>query len=198
MWRPLQLLKKWENSKRGIITGSLGCQNSPICHVKVCYDYISQASPPIDYPTKNCSRQQQGDKFFSLFVYITCYFVIDHLNVIGWLNVDHSVFQKEELWLALIYLCSNCIPFYIIYVSLGVFNSEKALYKDCMKFRGHRVIWSVKLWPHPRETTHPNQSVAILMLKGTVLYSNYYFNHMATYHVQTHANFLGPSNDKLD
>ena len=118
MWRPLQLLKKWENSKRGIITGSLGCQNSPICHVKVCYDYISQASPPIDYPTKNCSRQQQGDKFFSLFVYITCYFVIDHLNVIGWLNVDHSVFQKEELWLALIYVCSNCIPFYIIYVSL--------------------------------------------------------------------------------
>ena len=118
MWRPLQLLKKWENSKRGIITGSLGCQNSPICHVKVCYDYISQASPPIDYPTKNCSRQQQGDKFFSLFVYITCYFVIDHLNVIGWLNVDHSVFQKEELWLALIYICSNCIPFYIIYVSL--------------------------------------------------------------------------------
>ena len=110
--------KKWENSKRGIITGSLGCQNSPICHVKVCYDYISQASPPIDYPTKNCSRQQQGDKFFSLFVYITCYFVIDHLNVIGWLNVDHSVFQKEELWLALIYVCSNCIPFYIIYVSL--------------------------------------------------------------------------------
>ena len=118
MWRPLQLLKKWENSKRGIITGSLGCQNSPICHVKVCYDYISQASPPIDYPTKNCSKQQQGDKFFSLFVYITCYFVIDHLNVIGWLNVDHSVFQKEELWLALIYVCSNCIPFYIIYVSL--------------------------------------------------------------------------------
>ena len=118
MWRPLQLLKKWENSKRGIITGSLGCQNSPICHVKVCYDYISQASPPIDYPTKNCSRQQQGDNFFSLFVYITCYFVIDHLNVIGWLNVDHSVFQKEELWLALIYVCSNCIPFYIIYVSL--------------------------------------------------------------------------------
>ena len=118
MWRPLQLLKKWENSKRGIITGSLGCQNSPICHVKVCYDYISQASPPIDYPTKNCSRQQQGDKFFSLFVYITCYFVIDHLNVIGWLNVDHSVFQKEELWLALIYVCSNCIPFYIIYISL--------------------------------------------------------------------------------
>ena len=111
--------KKWENSKRGIITGSLGCQNSPICHVKVCYDYISQASPPIDYPTKNCSRQQQGDKFFSLFVYITCYFVIDHLNVIGWLNVDHSVFQKEELWLALIYVCSNCIPFYIIYVSLA-------------------------------------------------------------------------------
>ena len=121
MWRPLQLLKKWENSKRGIITGSLGCQNSPICHVKVCYDYISQASPPIDYPTKNCSRQQQGDKFFSLFVYITCYFVIDHLNVIGWLNVDHSVFQKEELWLALIYVCSNCIPFYIIYVSLPDF-----------------------------------------------------------------------------
>ena len=120
MWRPLQLLKKWENSKRGIITGSLGCQNSPICHVKVCYDYISQASPPIDYPTKNCSRQQQGDKFFSLFVYITCYFVIDHLNVIGWLNVDHSVFQKEELWLALIYVCSNCIPFYIIYVSLSI------------------------------------------------------------------------------
>ena len=118
MWRPLQLLKKWENSKRGIITGSIGCQNSPICHVKVCYEYISQASPPIDYPTKNCSRQQQGDKFFSLFVYITCYFVIDHLNVIGWLNVDHSVFQKEELWLALIYVCSNCIPFYIIYVSL--------------------------------------------------------------------------------
>ena len=120
MWRPLQLLKKWENSKRGIITGSIGCQNSPICHVKVCYEYISQASPPIDYPTKNCSRQQQGDKFFSLFVYITCYFVIDHLNVIGWLNVDHSVFQKEELWLALIYVCSNCIPFYIIYVSLGI------------------------------------------------------------------------------
>ena len=119
MWRPLQLLKKWENSKRGIITSSLGCQNSPICHVKVCYDYISQASPPIDYPTKNCSRQQQGDKFFSLFVYITCYFVIDHLNVIGWLNVDHSVFQKEELWLALIYVYSNCIPFYIIYVSLA-------------------------------------------------------------------------------
>ena len=119
MWRPLQLLKKWENSKRGIITGSIGCQNSPICHVKVCYEYISQASPPIDYPTKNCSRQQQGDKFFSLFVYITCYFVIDHLNVIGWLNVDHSVFQKEELWLALIYVCSNCIPFYIIYVSLA-------------------------------------------------------------------------------
>ena len=58
-------------------------QNSPICHVKVCYDYISQASPPIDYPTKNCSKQLQGDKFFSLFVYITCYFVIDHLNVIG-------------------------------------------------------------------------------------------------------------------
>ena len=122
MWRPLQLLKKWENSKRGIITGSIGCQNSPICHVKVCYEYISQASPPIDYPTKNCSRQQQGDKFFSLFVYITCYFVIDHLNVIGWLNVDHSVFQKEELWLALIYVCSNCIPFYIIYVSLGLPN----------------------------------------------------------------------------
>ena len=136
MWRPLQLLKKWENSKRGIITGSIGCQNSPICHVKVCYEYISQASPPIDYPTKNCSRQQQGDKFFSLFVYITCYFVIDHLNVIGWLNVDHSVFQKEELWLALIYVCSNCIPFYIIYVSLGVakrtpkskwFNSSEKL-----------------------------------------------------------------------
>ena len=125
MWRPLQLLKKWENSKRGIITGSLGCQNSPICHVKVCYDYISQASPPIDYPTKNCSRQQQGDKFFSLFVYITCYFVIDHLNVIGWLNVDHSVFQKEELWLALIYVCSNCIPFYIIYVSLGQPSTKK-------------------------------------------------------------------------
>ena len=124
MWRPLQLLKKWENSKRGIITGSIGCQNSPICHVKVCYEYISQASPPIDYPTKNCSRQQQGDKFFSLFVYITCYFVIDHLNVIGWLNVDHSVFQKEELWLALIYVCSNCIPFYIIYVSLGATRSK--------------------------------------------------------------------------
>ena len=124
MWRPLQLLKKWENSKRGIITGSLGCQNSPICHVKVCYDYISQASPPIDYPTKNCSRQQQGDKFFSLFVYITCYFVIDHLNVIGWLNVDHSVFQKEELWLALIYVCSNCIPFYIIYVSLVAWRNS--------------------------------------------------------------------------
>ena len=132
MWRPLQLLKKWENSKRGIITGSLGCQNSPICHVKVCYDYISQASPPIDYPTKNCSRQQQGDKFFSLFVYITCYFVIDHLNVIGWLNVDHSVFQKEELWLALIYVCSNCIPFYIIYVSLGVTNQfRKGLTYSC-------------------------------------------------------------------
>ena len=127
MWRPLQLLKKWENSKRGIITGSLGCQNSPICHVKVCYDYISQASPPIDYPTKNCSRQQQGDKFFSLFVYITCYFVIDHLNVIGWLNVDHSVFQKEELWLALIYVCSNCIPFYIIYVSLGSTGSSNSI-----------------------------------------------------------------------
>ena len=59
-----------------------------------------------------------------------------------------------------------------------------------MKFRGHRVIWSVKLWPHPRETTHPNQIVAILILKGTVLYSDYYFNHMATYHVQTYANFL--------
>ena len=118
MWRPLQLLKKRQNSKREIITGSLDCQNSPFCHVKVCYDNISQASPPIDYPTKNCSKQQQGDKFFSLFVYITCYFVIDHLNVIGWLNVDHSVFQKEELWLALIYVCSNCIPFYIIYVSL--------------------------------------------------------------------------------
>ena len=119
-WTPLQLLKKVGKFKTGykLITGSLGCQNSPICHVKVCYDYISQASPPIDYPTKNCSRQQQGDKFFSLFVYITCYFVIDHLNVIGWLNVDHSVFQKEELWLALIYVCSNCIPFYIIYVSL--------------------------------------------------------------------------------
>ena len=75
--------KKRQNSKREIFTGSLDCQNSPFCHVKVCYDYISQASPPIDYPTKNCSRQQQGDKFFSLFVYITCYFVIDHLNVIG-------------------------------------------------------------------------------------------------------------------
>ena len=142
MWRPLQLLKKWENSKRGIITGSLGCQNSPICHVKVCYDYISQASPPIDYPTKNCSRQQQGDKFFSLFVYITCYFVIDHLNVIGWLNVDHSVFQKEELWLALIYVCSNCIPFYIIYVSLVMIwfsnlNSNKGplLFSCSLAFR---------------------------------------------------------------
>ena len=130
MWRPLQLLKKWENSKRGIITGSLGCQNSPICHVKVCYDYISQASPPIDYPTKNCSKQQQGDKFFSLFVYITCYFVIDHLNVIGWLNVDHSVFQKEELWLALIYVCSNCIPFYIIYVSLASIFSPLELCRE--------------------------------------------------------------------
>ena len=137
MWRPLQLLKKWENSKRGIITGSLGCQNSPICHVKVCYDYISQASPPIDYPTKNCSRQQQGDKFFSLFVYITCYFVIDHLNVIGWLNVDHSVFQKGELWLALIYICSNCIPFYIIYVSLMLCKWLKSLFcpfSDCSQF----------------------------------------------------------------
>ena len=120
MWRPLQLLKKRQNSKREIITGSLDCQNSPFCHVKVCYDNISQASPPIDYPTKNCSKQQQRDKFFSLFVYITCYFVIAHLNVIGWLNVDHSVFQKEELWLALIYVCSNCNPFYIIYVSLAV------------------------------------------------------------------------------
>ena len=130
MWRPLQLLKKWENSKRGIITGSIGCQNSPICHVKVCYEYISQASPPIDYPTKNCSRQQQGDKFFSLFVYITCYFVIDHLNVIGWLNVDHSVFQKEELWLALIYVCSNCIPFYIIYVSLRTTNLYSSSVKE--------------------------------------------------------------------
>ena len=139
MWRPLQLLKKWENSKRGIITGSLGCQNSPICHVKVCYDYISQASPPIDYPTKNCSRQQQGDKFFSLFVYITCYFVIDHLNVIGWLNVDHSVFQKEELWLALIYLCSNCIPFYIIYVSLGI---SKALFHPLWKNKVLRAFKS--------------------------------------------------------
>ena len=114
MWRPLQLLKKWENSKRGIITGSLGCQNSPICHVKVCYGYISQASPPIDYSTKNCSKQQQGDKFFSLFVYITCYFVIDHLNVIGWLNEDHSVFQKEELWLANICLFTEYTPFYYI------------------------------------------------------------------------------------
>ena len=133
MWRPLQLLKKWENSKRGIITGSLGCQNSPICHVKVCYDYISQASPPIDYPTKNCSRQQQGDKFFSLFVYITCYFVIDHLNVIGWLNVDHSVFQKEELWLALIYVCSNCIPFYIIYVSLVQTDNQGATGDLCIQ-----------------------------------------------------------------
>ena len=141
MWRPLQLLKKWENSKRGIITGSLGCQNSPICHVKVCYDYISQASPPIDYPTKNCSRQQQGDKFFSLFVYITCYFVIDHLNVIGWLNVDHSVFQKEELWLALIYVCSNCIPFYIIYVSL---SSTRVFYFLC-SFTYYLAIW-FRLW----------------------------------------------------
>ena len=134
MWRPLQLLKKWENSKRGIITGSIGCQNSPICHVKVCYEYISQASPPIDYPTKNCSRQQQGDKFFSLFVYITCYFVIDHLNVIGWLNVDHSVFQKEELWLALIYVCSNCIPFYIIYVSLTHRGPKKKFHSQLVKF----------------------------------------------------------------
>ena len=80
----------------------------------------------------------------------------------------------------------------------GVFNSEKALYKDCMKFRGHSVIWSVKLWPHPRETTHPNQIVAILILKGTVLYSDYCFNHMATYHVETYVNFFGPSNDHLD
>ena len=151
MWRPLQLLKKWENSKRGIITGSLGCQNSPICHVKVCYDYISQASPPIDYPTKNCSRQQQGDKFFSLFVYITCYFVIDHLNVIGWLNVDHSVFQKEELWLALIYVCSNCIPFYIIYVSLARPDKKVARRDPTMqgllkKLRGY--------WIRTTEFTH--------------------------------------------
>ena len=114
MWRPLQLLKKRQNSKREIITGSLDCQNSPFCHVKVCYDNISQASPPIDYPTKNCSKQQQGDKFFSLFVYITCYFVIDHLNVIGWLNEDHSVFQKEELWLANICLFTEYTPFYYI------------------------------------------------------------------------------------
>ena len=114
MWRPLQLLKKRQNSKREIITGSLDCQNSPFCHVKVCHDNISQASPPIDYSTKNCSKQQQGDKFFSLFVYITCYFVIDHLNVIGWLNEDHSVFQKEELWLANICLFTEYTPFYYI------------------------------------------------------------------------------------
>ena len=44
--------KKRQNSKREMITGSLDCQNSPFCHVKVCYDNISQASPPIDYPTK--------------------------------------------------------------------------------------------------------------------------------------------------
>ena len=144
MWRPLQLLKKWENSKRGIITGSIGCQNSPICHVKVCYEYISQASPPIDYPTKNCSRQQQGDKFFSLFVYITCYFVIDHLNVIGWLNVDHSVFQKEELWLALIYVCSNCIPFYIIYVSLTHRGPKKKFHSQLVKFL---VNFTKKVFP---------------------------------------------------
>ena len=77
--------KKEAKFKKGNNYSSFDCLNSPspFCHVKVCYDYISQASPPIDYPTKNCSRQQQGDKFFSLFVYITCYFVIDHLNVIG-------------------------------------------------------------------------------------------------------------------
>ena len=119
MWRPLQLLKKRQNSKREMITGSLDCQNSPFCHVKVCYDNISQASPPIDYSTKNCSKQQQGDKFFSLFVYITCYFVIDHLNVIGWLNEDHSVFQKEELWLANICLFTEYTPFYYIRIFSG-------------------------------------------------------------------------------
>ena len=64
--------KKEAKFKKEIITGSLDCQNSPFCHVKVCYDNISLASPAIDYPTKNCSKQQQGDKFFSLFVYITC------------------------------------------------------------------------------------------------------------------------------
>ena len=155
MWRPLQLLKKWENSKRGIITGSLGCQNSPICHVKVCYDYISQASPPIDYPTKNCSRQQQGDKFFSLFVYITCYFVIDHLNVIGWLNVDHSVFQKEELWLALIYVCSNCIPFYIIYVSLVVTcNRRKLIYGAFLEYFSKSVTNPSKKTLQERQKTY--------------------------------------------
>ena len=167
MWRPLQLLKKWENSKRGIITGSIGCQNSPICHVKVCYEYISQASPPIDYPTKNCSRQQQGDKFFSLFVYITCYFVIDHLNVIGWLNVDHSVFQKEELWLALIYVCSNCIPFYIIYVSLPLPTESlcQGGLKNCLAFvmQGHAGVCStfgsqdlyIKCIMSPRRRSEP-------------------------------------------
>ena len=128
MWRPLQLLKKRQNSKREIITGSLDCQNSPFCHVKVCYDNISQASPPIDYPTKNCSKQQQGDKFFSLFVYITCYFVIDHLNVIGWLNVDHSVFQKEELWLANICLFTE----YTLFYYLRIF---RCCYHTCLLYK---------------------------------------------------------------
>ena len=32
---------------------------------------ISQASPAIDYPTKNHSKQQQEDKFLCHFVYIT-------------------------------------------------------------------------------------------------------------------------------
>ena len=172
MWRPLQLLKKWENSKRGIITGSLGCQNSPICHVKVCYDYISQASPPIDYPTKNCSKQQQGDKFFSLFVYITCYFVIDHLNVIGWLNVDHSVFQKEELWLALIYVCSNCIPFYIIYVSLICTIDNFFLFSVTRKFKINYACMSFLFLRIRAETfpTTPNSpALQVIWVSGILV-----------------------------
>ena len=54
---------------------------------------ISQASPPIDSSTKNYSKQQQVDKFFSLFVYnmLLCYGPLE----CDWLTaLDHSVLSE--------------------------------------------------------------------------------------------------------